>query len=156
MVDPVTAAAATFTAGKIAELACQKFLESGAGELGKKFTTEAIAKMDILLKRIWTKLRGKPRVEEVKAAIDQTQKITPEQIHQIAPYLQVAMDEDPQFANDIRLLAQEINAGKLVDQSHMTQNIYDNARGWQTKVEGGTAYIGEIHQYGTVPKPDQK
>lgn len=35
------------------------------------------------------------------------------------------MDEDPQFANDIRLLAQEINAGKRIDQSHMTQNIYD-------------------------------
>ena len=27
----------------------------------------------------------------------------------------------------------------------MTQNNSDNARGWQTKVEGGTAYIGEIH-----------
>jgi hypothetical protein len=27
----------------------------------------------------------------------------------------------------------------------MTQNNYDNARGWQTKVDGGTAYIGEIH-----------
>jgi hypothetical protein len=58
------------------------------------------------------------------------------------------MDEDPQFANDIRILAQEINAGKLVDQSHMTQNIYDQAKGWQTKVEGGTAYIGEIHIQG--------
>ncbi len=144
MVDPLSAAA-TLTASKIAELAFQKFLESGAGELGKKFTTDAIAKMDILRKRIWVKLRGKPRVEEVKATIEQTQKITPEHIHQIAAYLQVAMDEDPQFANEIRLLAQEINAGKLVDQSHMTQTIHDNARGWQTKVEGGTAYIGEIH-----------
>lgn len=147
MVDPVT----TLTASAIATLAFQKFLETGAGELAKKFSTEAIAKMDTLLKRIWAKLRGKPRVEEVKAAIDQTHKITPEQVNQIAAYLQVAMDEDPQFANDIRLLAQEINAGKLVDQSHMTQNIYDQAKGWQTKVEGGTAYIGEIHIQG---KPD--
>ncbi|UIE38396.1 hypothetical protein [Leptodesmis sichuanensis] len=147
MVDPVT----TLTASAIATLAFQKFLETGAGELAKKFSTEAIAKMETLLKRIWVKLRGKPRVEEVKAAIDQTHKITPEQVNQIAAYLQVAMDEDPQFANDIRLLAQEINAGKLVDQSHMTQNIYDQAKGWQTKVEGGTAYIGEIHIQG---KPD--
>lgn len=146
MVDPVT----TLTASAIATLAFQKFIESGAGELAKKFTTEAIAKMDTLLKRIWAKLRGKPRVEEVKAAIDQTHKITPEQVNQIAVYLQVAMDEDPQFANDIRLLAQEIKAGKLVDQSHMTQNIYDQAKGWQTKVEGGTAYIGEIHIQGKL------
>lgn len=121
MVDPVT----TLIASAIATLAFQKFLETGAGELAKKFSTEAIAKMETLLKRIWAKLRGKPRVEEVKAAIDQTHKITPEQVNQIAAYLQVAMDEDPQFANDIRLLAQETNAGKLFDQSHMTQNIYN-------------------------------
>jgi hypothetical protein len=43
--------------------------------------------MESLLKRIWTKLRGKPRVEEVKAAIEQTRTITPEQITQIAAYL---------------------------------------------------------------------
>ena len=144
MVDPVT----TLTASAIANLAFQKFIESGAGELAKKFSTEAIAKMDTLLKRIWSKLRGKPRVEEVKAVIDQTHKVTPEQVNQIAAYLQVVMDEDPQFANDIKVLAQEIKAGKLVDQSHMTQNIYDQAKGWQTKVEGGTAYIGEIHIQG--------
>ncbi|MEM8610426.1 MAG: hypothetical protein AAGF93_00295 [Cyanobacteria bacterium P01_H01_bin.105] len=144
MTDPAT----TLTASAIATLAFQKFLETGAGELAKKFSTEAIAKMDTLLKRIWAKLRGKPRVEEVKAAIDQTQKIAPEQVNQIAAYLQVAMDEDPQFARDIQMMAQEINAGKLVDQSSMTQNNYDQAKGWQTKVEGGTAYIGEIHIQG--------
>jgi alcohol dehydrogenase class IV len=144
MADPVT----TLTASAIATLAFQKFIESGVGELAKKFSTEAIAKMDTLLKRIWSKLHGKHRAEEVKAVIEQSHKITPEQVNQIAAYLQVAMDEDPQFANDIRLLAQEINAGKLVDQSHMTQNIYDQAKGWQTKVEGGTAYIGEINIQG--------
>ena len=35
----------------------------------------------------------------------------------------------------------------------MTMNVSDNARGWQTKVEGGKAYIGEIHiQEGQSPK----
>jgi hypothetical protein len=147
MADPVT----TLTASAIATLAFQKFIDSAAGELAKKFSTEAIAKMDTLLKRIWAKLRGKPRVEEVKATIDQTHTITPEQVNQIAAYLQVAMDEDPQFARDVQMLAQEINAGKLIDQSNMVQNNYDQAKGWQTKVEGGTAYIGEIHIQG---KPD--
>ena len=147
MADPVTA----LTASAIANLAFQKFLESGAGEVAKKFSTEAIGKMDLLLKRIWTKLRGRYRVEEVKAVIEHTHKVTPEQVNQIAAYLQVAMDEDPQFASDIRVLAQEIRAGKLVDQSNMTMHIYDQAKGWQTKVEGGTAYIGEIHQHGMNP-----
>ena len=138
----------TVTASVITTLAFQKFIESGTDELAKKFTLEAINKIDTLLKRIWAKLRGKPRVEEVKAAINQTHKITPEQVNQISAYLQVAMDEDPQFANEIKILAQEIHAGKLIDQSSMTQNNYDQARGWQTKVEGGTAYIGEIHIQG--------
>jgi hypothetical protein len=37
--------------------------------------------------------------------------------------------------------------------SDLIQNNADNAKGWQTKVEGGTAYIGEIHiQQGQQPK----
>ncbi|MEO0406792.1 MAG: hypothetical protein AAF289_05520 [Cyanobacteria bacterium P01_A01_bin.135] len=141
MADPAT----TLAAGAIASLAFQKFVEAGAGELAKRFTAEAIAKMDVLRKRIWVKLRGKTRVDDVKARLEQGQKVTPEQVNQIAAYLQVAMDEDPQFARDVQVLAQEIKAGRLVDQSHMTQNNYDHAKGWQTKVEGGTAYIGENH-----------
>lgn len=71
MTDPVS-----LTAGAIATLAFQKFIESGAGELAKKFTTDAIVTMEGLLRRIWAKLRGRPRIEEVKAAIEQTQTIT--------------------------------------------------------------------------------
>jgi hypothetical protein len=144
MTEPITATA-------IAILAFQKFIESGSGELAKKFTVEAISKMDILLKRIWNKLRGRPSVENVKSCIEKTQQITPDQINQIAAYLQVSMDEDSDFSDEIRMLAQEINAGKIIDQSNMTQNNFDQAKGWQTKVEGGTAYIGEIHIQG---KPD--
>ncbi|MEM9089626.1 MAG: hypothetical protein AAGC93_12875 [Cyanobacteria bacterium P01_F01_bin.53] len=138
----------SITASAITGLAFKKFIESGAGELGKQFTTEALVKMDVLLKSIWRKLQGKPRIEEVKKSVEKNKQITTEQVHQITAYLQVAMDEDQQFANNIRLLAQEINAGKILDQSNMTQHNYDQAKGWQTKVEGGTAYIGEIHIHG--------
>ncbi|NJL22758.1 MAG: hypothetical protein HC895_21165 [Leptolyngbyaceae cyanobacterium SM1_3_5] len=147
MTDPVS-----LTAGAIATVAFQKFIESSAGELGRKYTMDAIAKMESLLKRIWTKLRGKPRIEEVKASLEQTHKITPEQINQIAAYLQVAMDDDKQFADEIRLMAQQINAGKIQDNSSMVQNNSDNAKGWQTKVEGGTAFIGENHIHGRSPE----
>lgn len=141
MTEPITATA-------IAILAFQQFIESGSGELAKKFTTEAISKMDVLLKRIWNKLRGRPSVENVKSSIEKTSKITPEQINQIAAYLQVSMDEDSEFAEEVRKLAQEINVGKINDYSNMTQNNSGQAKGWQTKVEGGTAYIGEIHIQG--------
>jgi hypothetical protein len=138
MPDPVT----TMTASAIATLAFQEFVKSGAGELAKKFTTEAIAKMDELRQKVLEKLKGKPKAESAIAAVEQGSK---PDFDRLAVYLQDEMEDDPQFANDVRLLANEINAGKLIDNSSLTQNNYDNAKGWQTKVEGGTAYIGEIH-----------
>jgi hypothetical protein len=66
-------------------------------------------------------------------------------LDQLAVYLQDEMEDDPQFANDVRILANEINTGELIGNSSMTQNNYDNSNGWQTKVEGGVAYIGEIY-----------
>lgn len=53
----------------------------------------------------------------------------------------ILMHEDPAFAK-------EIKEGEKQNNSTMTQIIQDNAKGWQTKVEGAIAYIGEntIHQ----------
>jgi hypothetical protein len=45
MPEPIT----TMTASAIASLAFQEFVKSGAGELAKKFTAEAIVKMGQLL-----------------------------------------------------------------------------------------------------------
>ena len=39
------------------------------------------------------------------------------------------------------------------DNSQMTQKNYDNTRGWQAKVDGGTNYIGEINFHGNSPNP---
>lgn len=148
MVEPVT----TLAAGTIATLAFQKFIESGAGELAKKFTEAAIARMDDLRKAILEKLRGKSeRVDEALAKAEQGDR---DAINTVAKYLDVAMEDYPNFATEVQAIAREIHAGKLVDNSSMTQNNYDNARGWQTKVEGGTAYIGEVHQYGSDKSPN--
>ena len=141
MADPLT-----LTAGAIATLAFQKFIEAGAGELAKKFTTDAIAKMDELRQKVVAKLRGKSeRVDEALAKAEQGDRVA---LDTIAKNLDVVMDDYPDFATEVKVLAHEINAGKLVDNSSMNQNNSGNARGWQTKVEGGTAYIGEIHQHG--------
>jgi hypothetical protein len=140
MTDPIT----TLTIAAIADLAFRKFMESSATELAKKFTTDAIAKMDELRQKIWNKLRGQPTAETALTAIenrDWTEK------DRLVAYLQVAMDNDPQFADEIRLLAQEIHAGKIQDNSAMIQNNYDNAKGYQVKVEGGTANIGDVRNY---------
>jgi hypothetical protein len=138
MPEPIT----TMTASAIATLAFQEFVKSGAGELAKKFTAEAIAKMGQLRELIWNRLAGKHPAAD--AAIEKAKAGDSESINTIAKLLDVEM-LDNDFAGQVRAIAQEINAGKLLDQSSMTQINYDNAKGWQTKLEGGTAYIGEIH-----------
>jgi hypothetical protein len=135
MPDPIT----TLTASAIATLAFQEFVKSGAGELAKKFTAGAIAKMDELRQKILEKLKGKPKAESAIEAVQQGSK---SDLDRLAVYLQDEMEDDPQFANEVRLLANEINTGKLIDNSSQTQNNYDNSTGIQAKVEGGTVFIG--------------
>jgi predicted amino acid racemase len=138
------------TAGVLVGLAVQKFVESGAGELAKKFTTEAIAKIPELWQQIKNKLQG--RSAKVDEALVKLESGDRSGIDTVTKNLDVVLDDEPEFANELKLLAQTIQAGKIQDNSTMTQNISDNARGWQTKVEGGTAYIGEIHiQHGQTP-----
>lgn len=149
MADPVI----TLTASAIATLAFQEFIKSGAGELAKKFTGEAIAKMGKLRQKIWERLRGKHTLAE--GVLEKAEAGDKTAIETVGTLLGVEM-LDPAFAAEVQAIAQEINAGKLVDQSNMTMNVYNQAKGWQTKVEGGTAYIGEIHQHGIAPKPEQQ
>lgn len=131
------------TAGAIATLAFTKAFEKTI----EKFTEAALTKMDELRKRIWDKLRGDSRAETALAAVEQGNK---SELERVKIYLEDAMREDPKFADKVQLLAQEINAGKLQDNSSMTQNNYDNSTGYQTRVEteSGTTNVGtHTHNY---------
>jgi hypothetical protein len=140
MSDPVTT---TLTASAIATLAFQKFIESGAGELAKKFTEAAITKMDDLRQKVVEKLRGKStRIDEALVKAEQGDRAA---LDTIVKNLDVLMDEHPDFATELTVLAHEINAGKLVDNSSMNQTNYGGTN-FQTKVEGGKVYQAEtIH-----------
>ena len=137
----------TLTATAIATLAFQKFLETGAGELGKKFTETAIAKMDELRQKIWDKLRGNSDAENALNNVEQGIK---EDLPDVATYLKAAMKNDQEFASQVQTIAQEINAGKIQDNSKMVQNIYDQGTGIQAKAEqDSTQYIAkEMHIHG--------
>jgi len=142
--EPVT----TLTAAVIADLAFRKFIESGAGELAKKFTEGAIVKMDALRQKIWDKMRGKPTAELAITSVEQGSKA---ELDRLVAYIQVAMDDDPHFADELQVMAQQINAGKIQDNSSMTQNNYDSSTGYQTKIEGGTGFVGGTHYHGEKP-----
>ena len=150
MAEPVT----TIAASTIATLAFQKFIESGAGELAKKFTGAAMVKMDELRQKIWGKLRGKSnKVDDALVKVEQGDR---EALVTIAKNLDVLMDENSDFAREVQAIAREINAGKLLDKSSMTQYNSGQATGIQTGVDGGTVYIGrEVHIHEKSPKADR-
>ena len=104
MIEPITA-------GALVILATQEFVKAGTGELAKKFTGEAIAKMPELWRQIKTKLSGKSaKVDEALTKIEAGDQTS---LETISKNLDVVMDEDDVFASKLRQLALAIRAGKI-------------------------------------------
>jgi uncharacterized protein with von Willebrand factor type A (vWA) domain len=107
MADPIT----TLTANMIATLAFQEFIKSGAGELAKKFTGDAIAKMGQLRELIWSRLTGKHPAANV--ALERAKAGEQAGIDTIAALLGVEMlDED--FAGQVRAISQHQKCDRSV------------------------------------------
>ena len=101
MSDPLT-----LTTSALVTLAIQKFVESGAGELAKKFTTEAIAKIPELWQQIKNKLQGRSaKVDEALVKLESGDRSA---IDTVTKNLDVVLDDEPGFANELKLLAQTI------------------------------------------------
>jgi len=130
----------SLTAGAIATLAFTKVFETSV----EKFTEAALAKMDVLRKKIWDKLRGNIKAESALTAAEKGSKPA---LNQVADYLKVVMNEEPEFAKEVQGLAHEIRIGKIQDNSSMNMNTHDNSTGYQTKIEQGTNYLGGTHTH---------
>ena len=111
MADPIT-----LTAGAIAALAFTKFLESAAGEAGKKLTEATLKKMDTLRLAIAKRFQGNPKAESAIVAIEQNG--SPAELERLTKYLDVEMMDDKAFASEIIAIAHEI----AIDQSETTFN----------------------------------
>lgn len=142
MVEPLL----NLTASVIVNLAFQKFLESGAGELGKKFTTDAIAAMDRLREGLWQRLQG--RSDKLDKALSQAEEGDRGALDTIAKNLDVVMDDDESFATEIKTLVQQIQAGKI-NESSQTQHIYEGGTGFQSQAKDNATVNNAkvIHQY---------
>lgn len=118
-----------------------------------KFTEVTLEKANELREKIWNKLRGKEKAEKALKAVEEGAEA---ELETVADYLKIAMREDPDFAEDIKTLAQAIKDEKQKTQSPVTQINQDNAQGILTS---DTNY-GGTHQkantinniYGTPPK----
>jgi hypothetical protein len=101
MIDPTT-----LTASAIATLVFQKFIEGSAGELAKKFTGDAIAKMGQLRELVWNRLTGKHPAADV--ALEKAKAGEQEGIDTVATLLGVEM-LDTAFAGQVQAIVLEIN-----------------------------------------------
>lgn len=125
----------------IVTLAFTKFLETTV----EKFTETGLQKIDELRQKIWAKLKGNAKAEEALKALEEGKK---DKLKFVEVYLSNGMDDDENFAADVNKLANEIQSLKIQDNSSMTQNNYDNSTGYQTKIDGGTAFVGGNHYHG--------
>jgi ketol-acid reductoisomerase len=126
---------ATFVFTKAFETIVEKLTEGGIAKVNK-----LISDMQTIIKQ---KFKDNLKAEEAVSKGD---------IERITSYLQVMMDSDEKFEKDIKKLAteihNEINIGKVEDNSSMTQINRDNSIGYQTKTGiGNTNIFGGTHYH---------
>ncbi|MGJ3253139.1 MAG: hypothetical protein ACFE0J_18695 [Elainellaceae cyanobacterium] len=138
MTDPITVAT-------IAGLAFTKIIETGAGEVAKKYTGVALEKIDQLYQTIRTRLGKKPGA---KAAIEAVEQGQTQDLSAVTQHLQAEMADNPAFADQVRQLAQQIINIEKID----GQNVQTNARdGYQASNNQQVFQGSNVTIYNTPP-----
>jgi hypothetical protein len=147
---------ATLTAAEIATLAFSKAIEKTAETL----TASVLNKLNNLREKIWEKIwqrfKGDPKLEQTLAKAQKEGSKADVDI--ITAHLQVAMDTDAKFAQDIEQLAQEINQEINIDtiEGRNVQNVY-GGEAFQSNdanaptFQGGTGHNITFNNYNTPP-----
>ncbi|MBD0266380.1 MAG: hypothetical protein ICV78_27775 [Tolypothrix sp. Co-bin9] len=109
----------TLTAAAIATLVFTKAIEKTV----EKLTESTLNKLKALREKIWQKFQGNQKLETY---LTKAQAGSKADVDLLAAHLQVAMDTDPKFAQEVQKLAeeinQEINIGKI--EGRNVQNVY--------------------------------
>jgi hypothetical protein len=147
MLGSLTTAAAL----ALAKLALDKFVEGGAGELGKKLTEAASQKVMALGAVIWEKVKGSDRAIQVLTEAEQGK---PEAELQLKNYLNsLWKDEQSPFVQEVKKLADDLHfeLTQIEDNSSLTVNVSDHGKAWVNPDNKGTIHQAEsitIHQHG--------
>lgn len=134
MTDPIIA----ITTAEILKLAFNEFIKSSAGETAKKLTGEALTKADELRQKIVAWFKNKQDVKAERAINAVQDQGSPEALNKLITYLDDEMEAEPNFAQYLRQLAQQIinihNIHKEeVRFGEMKQVNRDNAKGTQVQ-----------------------
>jgi hypothetical protein len=124
------------TASAIATLVFTKAIEKTA----EKLTEAGLEKLNQLRLKIIEKFRGNQKAE---AAIAGAEKGLKPELQKVVSYLEVAMDADDSFAQEVQTLAyeinQEINIGEI--QGRNVQNVY-GGQGYQSNDSNAPTFQG--------------
>jgi hypothetical protein len=96
----------TLAAGAIAKLAFDEAIKAGAGEAAKKGVGGAIALMQQLGGMIRDRFQGNEKA--TKAIAELEQQPSEAALSKVSKYLDLEMDEDAGFADEVRQMAQQI------------------------------------------------
>jgi hypothetical protein len=127
MMEIITIAAAQ----AIARIALDKFVEGGAGELGKKLTEPVAEKVMALGRTVWQRIKGEPNAVGLLKAVEAEQ---PEAIAALSTGLNRLWEQDQGFAQEIQPLVQEIY--QMLVQDVNAQNVQQIFGGQGLQVNG--------------------
>lgn len=115
--EPVSSA---LSVALILQTACSEFVKGTTGEAGKQLTAAAIAKVKQLYQLIKARLGNDPKAREAIAAIEAGRSTD---LKALEHPLSLEMANDPEFAQQVRQLAQQIINIDSVEGRNV-QNIY--------------------------------
>ena len=131
----------------IGKIALDKFVEGGAGELGKQLTTAAAKRLMDLANPIWEKIRGNGRaVEVLKGAAEEK----PEDVQALQNYL-ASFWKQPEFAEKVLGLANDLHSElmQIQNNSPITTNVNAGGVAYVTSVTGPNSknFIGGVNHH---------
>ena len=132
----------------ISKIALEKFVGSGAEELGRNLTSEISQKVMKLGSTVWNRIQGNSSAVTV---LERAAQEEPEAVHQLRKYLYSLWQNDSTAGTrKVRQLSDEIHfeMSQIEDNSNMNQTIQDNATGFQNRGEGSTFYQGNNYIFG--------
>jgi hypothetical protein len=101
MIDPATIAASAIT-----KLAFDEFVKAGAGAAAKETVAGAVELIKTLRERIKAKFQGNERATAALAEVEQTGSEAA--LEKVGKYLDLEMDEEQVFAEEVRQMSQQI------------------------------------------------
>jgi hypothetical protein len=127
----------------IAKVALDKFVEGGAGELGKTSSQVIAEKVMQLGRVVWNRIKGNATAVTV---LEGAAKEQPEEERKLKNYLYALWkDENSEFVQEVKKLADEIHfeLTQIEDNSIQIQNNYGGTNS-QNRISGGNVYQGNI------------